>query len=128
MAERTEIAAKYNTVVINGQTTAVSKNPRYMPGGAPVKVYTATVGDTIYYVHDPDYQEVGGQLTISLRNTASNQDLAIEMQSKVADNSVHTLDVRSGSARVFAKLSVTEQLDFSNEEEFDIVLKGEELF
>ncbi len=120
----TEIAAKYNTVVVNGGTTSVSKNPSYMPGIAPVNVLTSTVGSSIHYTHDPNYEEAGGELRLPYRNEIKWQEMAKQMALNIAKNSIEIIDVNSGSVLVFENMSVSEKLDFSNEEEFEITLKG----
>ena len=114
-----------STVIVNGQTVAVSKKPKYKRGVPKVTSNTSFIGDEVVVTQNTDYSEALGECTISLRNTLENITMLEDWQDNIGKNEVRMIDSGTGFTKTFKKLSISEdvEIDFDSEE-FEIVFQG----
>jgi len=116
---------KANTVIVNGQTVAVSKNPKYKRGVPKVKTNTSFIGNEVVPTQSVDYSEAIGKCTIALRNTLENITMLEDWQDNIGKNEVRMVDTDTGFTKTFKKLSVSDdvEIDFDSSE-FEVIFEG----
>lgn len=116
-----------NTVIINGETIAVSKKPKWKRGLPKAVTHSAMAGEKVVVSHALDYSEAMGAPAIMLRNTLSNIQIAEEWQSNVGKNGVRFVDSGTGFTITFNHQSVTDdfEVDLSSEE-FEVKFMGDQ--
>ena len=114
-----------STVIINGETVAVSKKPKYMRGVPKVSTHTSMVGDGVKVTQSQDFSEAVGVVTISLRNTVTNISLVEDWQDNIGKNAIRLVDNQTGFTKTFNQMSIEEdiEIDFDSEE-FEVSFKG----
>lgn len=114
-----------STVIINGETIAVAKKPKYKRGVPEVSSNTSLIGDSVRVTQSRDYSKAVGEVTISLRNTLSNITAVEGWQDKVGANAIRLIDNATGFTKTFNKLSIEEdvEIDF-DAESFDVTFRG----
>lgn len=114
-----------STVIINGETVAVSKKPKYMRGVPKVSTHTSMVGDGVKVTQSQDFSEAVGVVTISLRNTVTNISLVEDWQDNIGKNAIRLVDNQTGFTKTFNQMSIEEdvEIDF-DAEEFEVSFKG----
>lgn len=114
-----------STVIVNGETLAVSKKPKYKRGVPKINTHTSLVGDGVRVTQSQDFSEATGGVTISLRNTMTNIALVEDWQDKVGKNAIRLVDNQTGFTKTFNQMSVEEdiEIDFDSEE-FEVKFKG----
>lgn len=118
-----EISA--STVIVNGETVAVSKKPKYKRGAPKVGTHTSLVGDTVKVTQSQDFSEATGEVSVSLRNTLTNLSLVESWQDAIGKNAIRLVDGSTGFTKTFNQMSVEEdiEIDFDSEE-FEVIFKG----
>jgi len=114
-----------STVIVNGETIAVAKKPKYKRGVPEVSSNTSLIGDTVKVTQSKDYSKAIGEVTIALRNTAGNIKSVEGWQDKVGANAIRLIDNATGFTKTFNKLSIEEdvEIDF-DAESFDVTFRG----
>ena len=114
-----------STVIINGETLAVSKKPKYKRGVPKINTHTSLVGDSVKVTQSQDFSEAVGVVTISLRNTLTNISLVEDWQDNVGKNAIRLVDNQTGFTKTFNQMSIEEdiEIDFDSEE-FEVNFKG----
>ena len=114
-----------STVIINGETVAVSKKPKYKRGVPKVNTHTSLVGDGVKVTQSQDFSEAVGVVTIALRNTLTNVSLVENWQDNVGKNAIRLVDNQTGFTKTFNQMSIEEdvEIDF-DAEEFEVSFKG----
>ena len=114
-----------STVIINGETLAVSKKPKYKRGIPKINTHTSLVGDSVKVTQSQDFSEAVGVVTISLRNTLTNISLVEDWQDNVGKNAIRLVDNQTGFTKTFNQMSIEEdiEIDFDSEE-FEVNFKG----
>ena len=114
-----------STVIINGETVAVSKKPKYKRGVPKVSTHTSLVGDGVKVTQSQDFSEAVGVVTIALRNTLTNVSLVENWQDNVGKNAIRLVDNQTGFTKTFNQMSIEEdvEIDF-DAEEFEVSFKG----
>lgn len=114
-----------STVIVNGETVAVSKKPKYKRGIAKVDTHTSLIGDGVKVTQSQDFSEAIGEVTISLRNTLTNISLVEDWQDNIGKNAIRLVDNQTGFTKTFNQMSIEEdvEIDFDSEE-FEVMFKG----
>ena len=114
-----------STVIINGETVAVSKKPKYKRGVPKVSTHTSLIGDGVKVTQSQDFSEAVGVVTIALRNTLTNVSLVENWQDNVGKNAIRLVDNQTGFTKTFNQMSIEEdvEIDF-DAEEFEVSFKG----
>lgn len=114
-----------STVIINGETLAVAKKPKYKRGIAKVNTHTSLIGESVKVTQSQDFSEAIGGVTISLRNTATNISLVEDWQDNIGKNAIRLVDNQTGFTKTFNQMSIEEdvEIDFDSEE-FEVDFKG----
>ena len=114
-----------STVIVNGETIAIAKKPKYRNGEPKINTHTSLVGEQVHVTQSQDFSEAIGEVTITLRNTKRNVLKLEEWQSNVGLNAVRIVDNRQGFNKTFNEMSVSDdvEIDFDGEE-FEVVFQG----
>ena len=113
------------TVIINGETIAVSKRPKFKKGAPKVESRTSFVGNETKVTQSRDFSEAVGMVTIALRNTVSNHTLIDGWLENVGKNAIRITDAETSYAVTFNQMSIEEEPERDlDSEEIEIVFKG----
>jgi len=114
-----------STVIINGETIAVAKKPKYKRGVPEVSSNTSLIGDTVKVTQSLDYSKAIGEVILAFRNTIGNIKSLEGWQDKVGANAVRLIDNPTGFTKTFNKLSIEEdvEIDFDSEL-FEVTFRG----
>lgn len=116
-----------NTVIINDETIAVSKKPKWKRGSPKAVTHSAMAGDKVVVSHALDYSEAMGEATIMLRNTLENIEIARDWQKNVGKNGIRFVDSNTGFTITFNQQSVTDDFEVDHEsEEFEVKFMGDQ--
>jgi len=114
-----------STVIVNGETVAVSKKPKYKRGFPKVTSNTSLVGESVKVTQSQDFSEAVGEVTIALRNTLANVDLVEGWQDNIGKNAIRLVDNQTGFTKTFNQMSVEEDIEIDfDAEELEVVFKG----
>ena len=118
----TEVAM--STVILNGSSIPVTKNPKYKRGEPNVKSNTSFVGSKPVVTKKLDFTDAQGTVTISIRNTKENIERIEECQDNPCGNSIMIIDA-TGLTKTFTELSIEEDPEWDLDgDETEITFKG----
>ena len=121
-----QVQINANTVIINGETVAVRRSPKYMIGAPTVTQYTSMVGGKTKHSHKIDYTESFGQVVIAVPNTPESIRSIEDWQENIGKNAIRLIDDKTGFTKTFAKMSMTEDVEIDFEaEETELTFKGD---
>jgi len=114
-----------STVIINGETVAVAKKPKYKRGVPEVSSNTSLIGDTVKVTQSKDYSKAISEVTLAFRHTTGNIKSLEGWQDKVGANAIRLIDNPTSFTKTFNKLSIEEdvEIDFDSEL-FEVTFRG----
>jgi len=114
-----------STVIINGETIAVAKKPKYKRGVPEVSSNTSLIGDTVKVTQSKDYSKAISEVTLAFRHTTGNIKSLEGWQDKVGANAIRLIDNATSFTKTFNKLSIEEdvEIDF-DAESFEVTFRG----
>lgn len=114
-----------STVIINGETIAVAKKPKYKRGKQKVTSNTSLIGTQVVVTQSQDFSEAVGEVTIALRHTPENRERIEGWQDNIGKNAIRLIDNENGFTVTFNQMSVEEdpEHDFDSEE-VEVTFKG----